>query len=112
MRDDSAYLKDILDAIQDIQQFTSNIIKDQFIKNKEKQYAVIRAIEIIGEAVKNVSRRLKTKHPDIEWREIAGMRDKLIHSYFGVDKNLVWSTIEIDIPKLKSSILDILKNFE
>ena len=78
----------------------------------KKQYAVLRGLEIIGEATKNLSRELKTKHREIPWREIAGMRDKLIHEYFGVNLELVWVTIKNELPELKNQILKILKEIE
>ncbi|MEM2602231.1 MAG: HepT-like ribonuclease domain-containing protein [Candidatus Bathyarchaeia archaeon] len=75
----------------------------------EKQYAVLRALEIIGEATKNLSEELKSEHRRIPWKDVAGMRDKLIHEYFGVDLELIWETIERELPELKGEILKILK---
>ena len=90
MKKDNAYLKDMLDAISDIELFTANITDAEFYKNKEKKYAVVRALEITGEAAKNVSKELRTKHKEIPWKDIVGMRDKLIHWYFGIKWELVW----------------------
>jgi uncharacterized protein with HEPN domain len=78
----------------------------------EKQYAVLRGLEIIGEATKNLSRELKAKHREIPWREIAGMRNKLIHEYFGVKLELVWVTIKNKLPEFKNQVLRILKELE
>ncbi|MEM2364824.1 MAG: HepT-like ribonuclease domain-containing protein [Candidatus Bathyarchaeia archaeon] len=75
----------------------------------EKQYAVLMALEIIGEATKNLSEELKSEHRRIPWKDVAGMRDKLIHEYFGVDLELIWETIERELPELKGEILKILK---
>jgi len=108
MKKDKAYLKHILDAISDVDKFTENIPKERFYENKEKQYAVLRALEIIGEATKNLSRESKERHPQIPWKDIAGMRDKLIHEYFGVNLDLVWETIKNKLPELKKQISEIL----
>ena len=78
---------------------------------KRKQYAVLRALEIIGEATKNLSGELKTKSSDADWKNIAGMRDKLIHAYFGVNLPLVWETVIKDLPQLKKQASRILENF-
>lgn len=108
----SVYLRHILDAIYNIEKFVKDVSKDDFFGNVEKQYAVLRGLEIIGEATKNLSRELKRKHPEVPWKEIAGMRDKLIHQYFGVNLNLVWETIHGRLPDLRYQILEILKKLE
>ncbi len=107
MKKDKAYLKDILDAISDIEVFIGNINESEFYKNKENKYAVVRALEIIGEAAKNLSKELKAKHKEIPWKEIVGMRDKLIHWYFGIKWELVWETVKNKIPELKNHLLKI-----
>jgi len=112
MRRDKAYLKHILDAISNIEKFMLGVSKEMFLENVEKQYAVLRGLEIIGEATKNLSEELKKKHPNIPWKEIAGMRDKLIHQYFGVNLDLVWETIKTKLPELKSQVSRILKEIK
>jgi uncharacterized protein with HEPN domain len=112
MKRDKIYLKHILEAIFNVEKFMEGLTKEEFFNNVEKQYAVIRRLEIIGEAVKNLSKELKTKYRDIPWKEIAGMRNKLIHEYFGVSLELVWVTIKIELPELKKQILKILKEIE
>jgi len=107
MKKDKAYLKDILDAISDIEVFIGNINEAEFYKNKEKKYAVVRALEIIGEAAKNLSKEARSKHKEIPWKEMAGMRDKLIHWYFGIKWELVWETVKNKIPELKNQLLKI-----
>jgi len=109
MKKDRAYLQHILDAISDVKKFTKDVTKEEFCENKEKQYAVLRALEIIGEATKNISKQSKAKYPGVPWRDVAGMRDKLIHGYFGVNLELVWETVKNELPRLKKQISKILK---
>ncbi len=106
MRRDKAYLKHILEAISNIEKFVEGLTKEEFFKNVEKQYAVLRGLEIIGEATKNLSKGLRAKHHEIPWR------DKLIHEYFGVNLELVWVTIKNKLPELEDQILKILKEVE
>jgi len=112
MRRDRAYLKHILEAITNIEKFVEGLTEEQFFENVEKQYAVLRGLEIIGEATKNLSKDLKAKYREIPWRDIAGMRDKLIHQYFGVNLELVWVTIKDKLPEFKRQVLKILKEIE
>src|SRR3989337_3789709 len=109
MRKDKAYLRHMIDAISDIKRFMKGLTKEEFFENKEKQYAVLRALEIIGEATKNLSKEMKAKHSEIQWKDIAGMRDKLIHEYFGVNLNLVWETVKKNIPELEKQISEMLR---
>ena len=111
MKKDEAFLKHILDAISDVERFSKNVTRAEFFGNKEKQYAVLRALEIMGEASKNLSEQLKGKHAEVPWKDVAGMRDKLIHGYFGVKLELVWETIKNEIPRLKRQIRRILRDF-
>jgi uncharacterized protein with HEPN domain len=85
------------------------VTREEFFENKEKQYAVLRALEIIGEATKNLSKEMKQKYSEIQWRDIAGMRDKLIHEYFGVKLDLVWITVKKNLPELEKQIHEILR---
>jgi uncharacterized protein with HEPN domain len=109
MRRDKAYLQDILDAIADIDKFLEKATEEEFYRNKEKQYAVLRALEIIGEATKTLSKEIRAKYRTVPWKDIAGMRDKLIHMYFGVKVDLVWETVKNKLPELKRQIEDMLK---
>ena len=112
MRRDRAYLKHILETSSNIEKFVEGLTKEEFFENIEKQYAVLRGLEIIGEATKNLSKDLKAKYREIPWRDIAGMRDKLIHQYFSVNLELVWVTIKDKLPEFKKQILKILKEIE
>ncbi len=111
-RDIRDYLQDIADAIKDIEDFTQNLSYAQFVKDKKTVNAVIRSIEIVGEASKQLPESLKTKYCKVPWKEIAGMRDKLIHAYFGMDTETIWQTAKTNIPSLKSQIKEIQNNQE
>src|SRR3989338_4693026 len=112
MKKDSIFLRHILDSILAIENAVRDISRDDFIESRLIQSAVMREIEIVGEAVKNLSHQLRNKYKDIPWTKIAGMRDKLVHHYFGVDLDIVWDTIEQKIPELKNQIEVILKESE
>jgi len=107
IKDPLVFILHIIESINNIELFTRGVSFDYFLKNKEKQNAVIREIEIIGEAVKNVSSTFRKKYHDIPWKDIAGMRDKLMHHYFGVNLNTVWKVTKDDLPELKKKILTI-----
>ncbi len=109
---DTAYLRHILDAISRIEEYTNEIEYDAFIENHLIQDGVIRQIEIIGEATKGLSDEIREKHLDIPWIDMAGMRDKLIHNYLGVDMDAVWDTVERDIPILKNKLKDLIEKRE
>jgi len=107
IKSDSAYIEHILDCIRKINEFSQGISLKEFRKNELVQDAIIRNIEIIGEASKKISNDTKQTYYKIPWREIAGMRDKLIHDYLGVDFDVVWKTIKNDIPDLEKLIREI-----
>jgi len=107
VKDDLAYIEHILDCIRKIKEFTTGLSLKDFSVNELVQDAVIRNIEIIGEASKKISSDTKQIYYEIPWKEIAGMRDKLIHDYLGVDFEVVWRTITEDIPTLEKQIKEI-----
>lgn len=103
MKTDLAYLSHIMDSITKIETYAA-VGKEEFMAVTHWQDAIIRNLEIIGEATKRISRPLKDKHPEIPWRHIAGLRDVLIHDYMGVDLNSVWNVVENDLPSLKKQV--------
>lgn len=107
-KDDSVFLKHILDNIEKIENFSKKISKKDFYGNELKQYAIIRAIEVIGEAVKNLSTEFKKENKGIPWKEIAGARDKIIHHYFGIDLDIIWDIVKINLPHLKEKIKHLI----
>ena len=111
-KDSKIFLLHILDSIKLIEDFTKDCSIEKFFESDIIQNATIRMIEIIGEAVKNIPKDFKTKHPEVPWKEIAGTRDKLIHEYFGVDLKLTYKIVKESIPELKENILKILKELK
>jgi len=105
------FLEDILDSIEKIEDYAKNTTEKRFLDNCEKQDAIMKRLEVIGEAVKNVPKKIKTDNPEIPWKQISGMRDVLIHEYFGVIMERVWDTVRDDIPKLKNQIRKLLESF-
>jgi uncharacterized protein with HEPN domain len=106
--DDYLYLRHILDAASSIQAYLQAINEDGFSTNRLVQDAVIRNLEVIGEAAKRLSADCKAAAPDVPWRSVTGMRDKLIHDYMGTDVAAVWKTTQSDLPLLKTAIETLL----
>ena len=109
-RDMRLYIEDILDSIIKIQQYTQTIDEQDFLDNTQIQDAVLRRLEIIGEAVKNIPQSFRDKYPRIPWKKIAGLRDILIHEYFGVNLRRAWKAAKEDILDLKQELANVRKD--
>jgi len=103
------FIADIIDATTDIRSFTGGMTFDDFVADKRSKLAIIRCLEIIGEAVKNLPEDLKRAHPEVDWRGAASMRDVLIHAYFGSSDRIIWDTIKCDLPVLERQVKEILE---
>jgi len=104
------YLQDILDAIAAAQRFTAGMAFEEFEGDQKTVFAVTRAIEIVGEATKNIPQPLREQYAQIPWKSIAGMRDKVVHQYFGVNLQVLWDTVQQDLPRLQPAIAQMLHN--
>jgi len=107
-KDNTIYPEHNIDAPDKVTKYIQNQYLKSFLDNEEKQDAIVRKLEIIGEATIKISRDLKIKNPQVPWKDMAGMRDKLIHDYFDVDLSIVWETAVSDVPELKQ-LLSALK---
>ncbi|MEK6850149.1 MAG: DUF86 domain-containing protein [Nanoarchaeota archaeon] len=107
-KETEAFARHIIDSIDSIKSFLGSMSKEELQKDRLRQSAIIRELEVIGEAVKNLPESVKKEFKSIPWKQIAGMRDKLIHHYFGVDLNVVWQVIEFDLDVLKEETKKIL----
>ena len=106
------FLQDIQNSVTKIFKYTDNIDYQEFVSNDMVKDAVERNFEIIGEAVKNLSEDFRYKHPNIPFKQIAGMRDKLIHDYFGVDYEIVWKTIKDKLPQFNADVTKLINDIE
>jgi uncharacterized protein with HEPN domain len=112
LKQDEVFIRHILDEIDFLIDSSKGLEYDGLIKDETLKRAFVRSLEVIGEAAKNISSELRQKHPDIEWRELTGLRDKLIHKYFGVKWEIVWDVVKSKIPQLKERIEGVLEEME
>jgi len=106
------FIEDIINAMNKALKFVEDLSYEEFTGDDKTIFAVIRAIEIIGEAVKNIPEDIRKKYPEVPWKGMAGMRDKVIHGYFGVDIKVVWDTVKKRIPEVKPLFERMLKDLE
>ena len=111
-RDIQVYIDDIMDSIAKLEQYTQAIEEQDFLANTQLQDAVLRRLEIIGEAVKNIPQSFRDKYPQIPWKNIAGLRDVLIHEYFGVNMHRVWKVVKQDIFDLREKLSQLQKDLD
>ena len=108
-RDMRVYLQDIWESILVTEEYIQGLTKEEFLNNRQVQDAVIRRLEIMGEAVKYISGNFKSKYPEIAWAKIAGLRDVLIHQYFGINLKRIWELVKSDLPLLKKELIALIE---
>ncbi len=111
-RDYSIYIKDMLENMEKTERFTKDLNYEDFIRDEKTHYAVVRCIEIIGEAAKHIPEEMRKKYPQIPWKDMAGMRDKVTHFYFGINLEKVWLALKKDILELKPLIKEVLADIK
>ncbi|MBN1323876.1 MAG: DUF86 domain-containing protein [Methanotrichaceae archaeon] len=102
------YLQDMLENLEKVGRFVGEMSFEDFLQDEKTQYSVICALAVIGEAVKNLPPEVRQSHQEVPWKDIAGMRDRLIHGYFGVDTAILWKTATESVPETKSMIINVI----
>lgn len=105
------YLLDMINAMNEVADFTKGMGREEFSRDRKTVNAVIRSLEVLGEAAKKIPDEIREKHPSIPWKRIAGFRDKLIHEYFGLDLDIIWGVIQEELPPLKPAFDQVLAEF-
>ena len=108
-RDDTVYLRHIIDAVEQIEHYTRGMSESEFLIHSMAHDAVVRQIEIIGEAARNISNDFQKSHPALPWAKMTGIRNKITHEYFNVNLAVVWDTVQEDLPPLKTAVIQILQ---
>ena len=111
-KDDTVYLRHILDAIEKIEGYLKSVSAEQFLQDRLLQDGVVRRLEIIGEASRNLSDELRQKHPEVPWGQIIGLRNRITHAYFNVDLHIVWEIVQNDLSPLKQQVERILEEID
>ncbi len=101
-------IEDILEAIEKAERYVEGLIKTDFAKDEKTADAVVRNLEIIGEATNHIPDDVRTKYPNIEWKKIVGLRNRIVHDYFGVDLEIIWTILKDDLPPFKEKLCSIL----
>jgi uncharacterized protein with HEPN domain len=107
-RDETLYLRDIAESCEKVIQFTKGLSKSELVKDQKTYDAVVRNLEIIGEAAKHISENIRKQMPEVESRKVAGLRDMLTHVYFGIDNNILWDIVQHKVPQLANTVNEFL----
>lgn len=104
------YLQDIIECVDLIAEYTAGVSREEFFEDQKLVDAIVRRLGIIGEAAKQLPEDFRTAHPDVPWESMIGMRNKILHEYFGVDEAILWKTIQEDLPPLQTLIATLLRS--
>ena len=111
-KDPRIHVSFILECIELVEEYLKGLTETEFLNSTQQQDAIIRRVELIGEAVKNISPEVKDRYPEIPWKRIAGMRDILVHDYLGLDLEITWNVAQVEIPELKTKMLEVRRDLE